>query len=74
MTSSAHVVCAEISEKLIADDGIHSLETFSGGGHLVLRGGGPGGKWDCGKRGNDGGDAATGAIVGRTRSRMTCFK
>jgi hypothetical protein len=46
-----HVVCAEISEKLIADDGVHGFETFSGGGLLVLR---VGGGWDYGKRGNDG--------------------
>jgi hypothetical protein len=46
-----HVVFAEIGEKLIADDGVHSFETFSRGGLLVLRGGGG---WDCGKRGSDG--------------------
>jgi hypothetical protein len=46
-----HVVFAEIGEKLITDDGVHSLEMFSGGGLLVLR---SGGGCDYRKRGNDG--------------------
>jgi hypothetical protein len=45
-------VFAEIGEKIISDDGVHSFETFAGGCLLVLVGGGGG--WDCGKRGNDG--------------------
>jgi len=46
-----HIVFAEIGEKIIADDSVHSFKTFASSRLLVLSGGGG---WDCGERVDEG--------------------